>query len=472
MAANISSPRVQDHLDDNDDDDGPFGEEINDNDGDLSRVREITYMYGIRAIAALYRHFERTVHQPTLTVGIDYVEDSDDDADTLDDADFFGKVTVNGNLGQNRGEEAVDTEVVTDPGWAYGASAPLTGTVPVHIEILDEDGESPLVPSANFGDDLIDIDPDDEEDDSTLDLQVDMDKCIKRLPDAVSGDVAGACGQTFETEGDHDPTIGDSERAKVRFRVFASNVPPTITKAFGAPSIIQGNKTSLTFTLANSNPSPLTGAAFTDTLPGGLAVASPNGLSNTCGGSATADPGSNSIALSGGTIPASNSCTVKVDVLGTDAGVLNNSTSTLTTAEGLTGTAATASLTVIGPPKLTKEFAPSSVRTGSTTRLTFTLTNPNPTTALTRMTFADPFPTGLAVAVNPAVTHNCGGAPSVGPYALAVAYGNASLPPSGSCTFSVNVIANSAGVKNNTTTIVSSTPAGPGKPATATLTVT
>jgi uncharacterized repeat protein (TIGR01451 family) len=472
MAANISSPRVQDHLDDNDDDDGPFGEEINDNDGDLSRVREITYMYGIRAIAALYRHFDRTVHQPTLAVGIDYVEDSDDDADTLDDADFFGKVTVNGQLGQNRGEEAVDTEVVVDPGWAYGASAPLTGSVPVHIEIIDEDGESPLVPSLNGPDDLIDIDPDDDEDDSTLDLQVDMDKCIKRLPDAVSGDVAGACGQTFETEGDHDPLVGDSERAKVRFRVLASNAPPSITKAFGAPSIIQGQKTSLTFTLTNPNATPLTGAAFDDPLPSGLVVATPNGLTNNCGGAVTAVSGSGSIALSGGTIPAANSCTVKVDVLGTGAGIKDNSTSTVTTAEGLTGTAATASLTVIGPPELTKAFAPSTVPVGGTTRLTFTLKNPNPTTALTRMTFSDPFPSGLRVATNPGVTHNCGGAPSVGPFALAVAYGAATLPPGGSCTFSVNVTATSAGVKDNTTTIVSSTPAGPGKPARASVTVT
>src|SRR5688572_10504444 len=111
MNAQYSSPRIQDHLDDNDDDDGPFGEEINNNDGDLGRVREVTYMYGIRAIAALYRHFEKTVRQPTLNVGIEYVEDSDDDADLLDDADFYGKVTINGKLGQNRGEEAVDTEV-------------------------------------------------------------------------------------------------------------------------------------------------------------------------------------------------------------------------------------------------------------------------------------------------------------------------------------------------------------------------
>jgi hypothetical protein len=222
----ISSPRIQDHLDDNDDDDGPFGEEINNHDGDLGRVREVTYMYGIRAIAALYRHFERTVRQPTLAVGIEYVEDSDDDADTLDDADFFGKVTVNGKLGQNRGEEAVDTEVVTNPGWAYGATVPLTGTVPVHIEILDEDGESPLVPSFNGPDDLIDIDPDDSDDDSTLDLQVDMAKCLTQEAGAITGDATGACGQLLETEGDHDPLIGDSERAKVRFRIFMPNLPP------------------------------------------------------------------------------------------------------------------------------------------------------------------------------------------------------------------------------------------------------
>ena len=238
MAANISSPRVQDDLDDNDDDDllfidNPF-EEINNFDGDLGRVREITYIYGIRAIAALYRHFERTVKQPTLAVRIDYVEDSDDWADTTDDADFFGKVTINGKLGQNRGEEKVDTEVVVNPGWAYGATAPLTGTVPVHIEIIDEDGESPLVPSANFGDDLIDIYPDESDEHSTLDLQVDMAKCITGQAGAISGDLTGACGQLLETEGEQEfieiPFVPDvpvpSQRAKVRFRIFIPNLPP------------------------------------------------------------------------------------------------------------------------------------------------------------------------------------------------------------------------------------------------------
>ncbi len=48
------------------------------------------------------------------------------------DADMFGKVSVNGKVGPEprrggRGHQ----KSVTNPGWAYGATVPLTGTVPV-----------------------------------------------------------------------------------------------------------------------------------------------------------------------------------------------------------------------------------------------------------------------------------------------------------------------------------------------------
>ena len=226
MNTQFPSPRVQDHLDDNDDDDGPFGEEINNNDGDLADIRSVTYMYGIRAIAALYRHFQRTVAEPTLTVLIEQVHDSDDDLDLLDDADFYGKVAVNGWWGMNRGEEAVDTETVNNPNWAYGAATPATGNVPVHIEIWDEDGESPLVPSFNGADDPVDIDGEGSDGDRNIDLTVDMAKCINGQPGAISGDFIAACGQTIQTEGDHDPFIGASDRARVRFRLITDNPPP------------------------------------------------------------------------------------------------------------------------------------------------------------------------------------------------------------------------------------------------------
>jgi uncharacterized repeat protein (TIGR01451 family) len=247
--------------------------------------------------------------------------------------------------------------------------------------------------------------------------------------------------------------------------------PPTFTKAFAPSTVLVGGASTLTFTLANSNPIPLTGAAFSDSLPAGVIVATPNGLSNTCGGTATATAGSGSISLTGGTIPTSSSCTITVNVKGTSAGVKNNTTSTLTTNEAPAGTAASASLTVVGPPVLSKAFSPSTVPVGGTTTLTFTLTNPNPTVPVSRITWADPLPLGLQVAANPAVTNTCGGVPSVGPYALAVAYAAASLPAGGSCTFSVNLTATSAGLKNNTTTIVASS-AGIGSPASASMTVT
>ena len=66
--------------------------------------------------------------------------------------------------------------------------------------------------------------------------------------------------------------------------------PPTVSKAFGAASILIGQSTSLTFTVTNPNPTftTLTNLSFADSLPGGLVVASPNGLVNTCGGNINA----------------------------------------------------------------------------------------------------------------------------------------------------------------------------------------
>ena len=76
---------------------------------------------------------------------------------------------------------------------------------------------------------------------------------------------------------------------------------PTIAKAFGAPSIVVNGTTTLTFTLTNPNAATaLTGVGFTDTLPAGLVVATPNGLANTCGGTVTAAAGSGSVALASG----------------------------------------------------------------------------------------------------------------------------------------------------------------------------
>jgi uncharacterized repeat protein (TIGR01451 family) len=124
-------------------------------------------------------------------------------------------------------------------------------------------------------------------------------------------------------------------------------LPPTFTKAFGAANIPVGGTTSLGFTIANPNSVSLTGVGFTDTLPAGLVVATPNGLAGSCGGGTiTAMAGSGSVSLSGATLAASSSCNFSVNVTGTTAGTQNNTTGAVSSNEGSAGGVASASLVV------------------------------------------------------------------------------------------------------------------------------
>jgi hypothetical protein len=124
--------------------------------------------------------------------------------------------------------------------------------------------------------------------------------------------------------------------------------PPTLGKAFGAASIAVGATTSLTFTINNPNTSTaLTGIGFSDTLPGGLAIATPNGLTGSCGGGTiTATQNTIVISLSGATLAQSTGCTFSINVTATGAGSKINTTGAITSIEGGNGATAMASLTV------------------------------------------------------------------------------------------------------------------------------
>src|SRR5439155_14795200 len=106
----------------------------------------------------------------------------------------------------------------------------------------------------------------------------------------------------------------------------AAAAPPTISKHFGASGIPLNGTTSLSFAIGNPNPGVVTGLGFTDSLPAGLVVANPNGLSAGCDpGTVTASPGSSSVSLSGGSVPGSSVCGISVNVTGTGAGDKTNS---------------------------------------------------------------------------------------------------------------------------------------------------
>jgi hypothetical protein len=124
--------------------------------------------------------------------------------------------------------------------------------------------------------------------------------------------------------------------------------PPTIEKSFGAAEIFLNGTTSLTFTLTNPNTGlALTGVGFTDTLPAGLAMATPNGLSGSCGGGTiTATAGTQGIGLAGATLDVGSSCEFAVNVLAVTTGVQVNNSSTVSSSNGGVGNAATASITI------------------------------------------------------------------------------------------------------------------------------
>jgi hypothetical protein len=248
--------------------------------------------------------------------------------------------------------------------------------------------------------------------------------------------------------------------------------PPVIAKSFGVASILLNGTTTLSFTIQNPNAAlTLTGVAFTDSLPAGLVVASTPSLTNTCGGTATAVAGSSSVSLSGGTLAAGASCSVSVKVTGTTAGVKNNSV-TVSSANAGTGNTATASLTVVGPPVLMKAFGAASIPLNGATSLTFTVQNNNPTTTLTGIAFFDVLPPGLVISIPNGLTGSCDGGTIIAiPGTNFISLTNATLAPSSSCTFSINVKGVYAGTKHNTTSQVISKNGGTGGPASASIDV-
>ncbi len=248
--------------------------------------------------------------------------------------------------------------------------------------------------------------------------------------------------------------------------------PPTIVKAFGAPSIPLTGVTSLTFNIQNPNTViTLTGTSFTDNLPAGLVVATPNNLNNTCGGAATAAAGSSSVSLAGGTLAPTVSCTVSINVTGTLAGVKNNSVQ-VTSTDGGPGNTSNASITVAAPPVIIKAFGAANIPLNVSTSLSFTIQNNNATGTLTGIGFSDTLPAGLLVSTPNGLVGTCGsGTITATQGTNVINLLGATLASSSSCTFSVNVTGTAAGAKNNTTGNVTSIEGGTGGTASATVSV-
>lgn len=247
---------------------------------------------------------------------------------------------------------------------------------------------------------------------------------------------------------------------------FVSIVNPTnFSKVFSPASIITGGTSTLTFKVSNTTASPLNGVSFSDNLPSTpaqMVVAGTPGLTTSgCGyPTVSAAAGSTVISLTNASIAAGGTCAFSVNVTVPSNGTYANTSDNLTINGVDTGQAASATLTVLASPTLTKQFSPNSIYTGQTTTLHFTLTNPN-NVALTAAAFTDPLPAGIQVAATPAATTTCADAtfsPAAG--ATSLSFSGGTIPAKGSCTAQVNVTAASTGNYANTTSTLTTAVTG------------
>ena len=252
---------------------------------------------------------------------------------------------------------------------------------------------------------------------------------------------------------------------------------PTIAKAFLPTSIPVGGVSVLTFTITNpaANGTALTGVGVTDTLPSGMQVAATPGATTSGCGTPTFNPAANAttVTFSGGTIAVSGTCTASVNVTGTTGGSKINTTGNVTSTNGGNGTTASATLVVVAPIVLSKQFTPSSISVGGVSTLTLTFGNPGANSVgQTGIAVTDNFPASLQVASPTNFTTTCGftsAAPNAGDSGLTLSGGTVGVGVG--CTASVSVTDSTSGSFTNTTGTVSSNEGGTGTTASATLVV-
>lgn len=212
--------------------------------------------------------------------------------------------------------------------------------------------------------------------------------------------------------------IGGLLYAFIFFSANTSEVQAQIAvnKNFSPINVVSGETSTLTVDLFNPGAVAATSAAFTDTLPAGLVIASPPSATNTCGGTVTATAGAGSFGLTAGTIPAASgatpgSCKITVSVLSSTSSSYVNTIPAggVTSSRGSNGSPASATLTVATPAPLTgsKVFSPVNLHGDNISTLTITVSNSN-NLVLTNAALTDTLPTGLVVASPTNASTTCG----------------------------------------------------------------
>lgn len=257
---------------------------------------------------------------------------------------------------------------------------------------------------------------------------------------------------------------------------------PTLDKEYLNRAVFPGQDSRVFYSIRNLTDSTVTGVAFSDVLdveiPSGLIVSNTPSITNSCGGTLTASPGSSTVSLSDASL-APGVCRIALNVTAVTAGFYDVSTSDLSSNLGA-GNAAQANLEVLSltdarVPLFSTQISPSITQVGdlSGPRITYTIDNRDGP-IIQNLNFLNTLPSGVSVSSTPNATTDCfarGGAVfNVVANANQIEVDNYAIPSNSRCSFSVNITPTSVGTIVNTTGDLTSD-AGNSGSATSVLTV-
>ncbi len=289
----------------------------------------------------------------------------------------------------------------------------------------------------------------------------------------VTATAAGDYGNTIPAGALNTTTAGSNALSTEDTLTVSTFLPPTVTKSFGADSILSGGQTTLTITIGNGNTTPLTVSGNTvDNLQSSMVLTSGN--SGTCPGIVAASGDRQITIPSGMTIPAGG-CTIVVGVTATLSGDYVNTIlagALSTTTAGSNPSDATDTLTVtpadLAPPTMTKAFDRSDVSdvaVGVTSTLRITINNPN-LVPITGMALTDLYPTGghpiggtvtgMINAASPSVNNTCGGTVTATARDNEMSLSDGELGAGAECVIEIQVLACPVGRYINTTSVLTS----------------
>ena len=268
--------------------------------------------------------------------------------------------------------------------------------------------------------------------------------------------------------------LGNSGPATANLTVTGAPAP-IFTKAFADASMVQGDTTTLVFTIDNSAALiDATSIAVVDPLPAGMVIADvPNYITDCTAGAVDAVIGGNMITVTNGVVDAGTVCTASVDVTATTVGTATNVTGDLTSDLGNSGPAtASMNITAAPAPTFTKQYAPDTIAQGGVSTVLFTIDNTTALVSADDMAFNEGLPTGMVLATPPNLTSNCTGATLTGVAGDAgFSMADASLAAGANCQVSADVSSVTVGAATVASGELTSTLGNSGT-ASATLTVT